>query len=1142
VVTVPTSAGEADVESLGVVLMHEHVFVRTEALQWSWPGFGGWDEATEVATARERLTRLKRAGVDAIVDMTVPGLGRDPALVVRAAAGTGVRVLFATGFYAPDGLPAPFQVRGPGRLLDGDDRMLESLFEQDVTTGMTGTGIRAAVLGLITDARGMTGDAERLARAVASVSARTGTVICSQAHAPTRQGLEQQRIFAEHGVDPGRVLIGHCSESTDLDYLEALIGGGCYIGWDGCGQSMDVPLDTQLDTLAELCWRGHAGRVMVAHDQASFTDYWREAEISRALPGLERASVHGGILPGLRDRGVPDSDIEQILIGNPRDFLARTGTELRAATAPPRPAARPRVLLTPRPAEQAAGPGPGHSAAGHSAAGDSAAGHSAAGHPAAGHPAAGLRAAGHLVVGHGDCIGREDELAELRGLAAERRMLMLRGAGGTGKTRLLRALTASLADACPDGTSLVSLGDLSHPELVPVRMAEALGVSEEPGIPLADTLTAALAGQRLLAVDGGEQVRRAVAALCARLLASLPDLLIVAAGREPLQVPGETLWQVPPLGLPEPGTTDPARAARSPAVRLLASRAGGDRAGFALDAGNCAAVVAICRAVDGVPLAIELAAARLRDLDAARVAASLGAWPGLPGPGQHAIPVPHQPMVAAAVAWSHSQLIPAEQVLLRRLSLFDGWSLEMAERVCADERLAAGRVASLLAGLVDKALAEPEPDVPGLARYRLPGAVRDFAAARLAAAGESEAVGRRLRDYASQRAEYLMSIAMAKVPVTWPVLWKLFRGYAGDTRLIRAALAWCLEHGETAEGLRIGTSARVFWIMTGTVGEGAWWFDAFLDAAGTQVPAAVRGPALVSRAQLAFDHGDLTGGQARGAAGLELCRTAGDPYCTATALNLLAQVGLAAGRLQETLRCASEALDLARLIGDAWNQLYALANRAGALAAVGNLREARATAQAALDVAEQTDQHWGAALVRRGLGDLCRALGDTGGARDYYLAALPFARQGMPPLEAARCLAHLGRIALCQDDPGQAREYLSESLRLSLAAGGRRYIARGLLAFADLSALEGDPGRAVQLAAAAVALGEAARLPVTRPDRVQRYLDAAAGLGAAEVARLWAAGLELTSRAAARLALGPPAKTAPGTGTRPPDPDRGAAS
>lgn len=163
-VTVPTSAGEIGIEELGVVLMHEHVFIRAEALQWGWPGFGGWDEEAEVAAARQRLGRLKQAGVDAIVDVTIPGLGRDPALVTRAAEGTGLKVLFATGYFAPDRLPHPFQFRGPGRLLDGDDRLLESMFERDVTMGIGNTGIRAAVLMVVTGVPGMTEGTERLAR------------------------------------------------------------------------------------------------------------------------------------------------------------------------------------------------------------------------------------------------------------------------------------------------------------------------------------------------------------------------------------------------------------------------------------------------------------------------------------------------------------------------------------------------------------------------------------------------------------------------------------------------------------------------------------------------------------------------------------------------------------------------------------------------------------------------------------------------------------------------------------------------------------------------------------------------------------------------------------------------------------------
>jgi phosphotriesterase-related protein len=322
-VTVPTSAGEVGVEELGVTLMHEHVFVRTETLQWGWPGFGGWDEEAEVAAARERLTQLKRAGVDTILDMTIPGLGRDPALVARAAEGTGLRVMFATGYYTLDWLPYAFQFRGPGKFLDGDDRLLETLFERDVTKGIGDTGIRAAVLKLVTDVKGMTRDVTRLARAVANVSVRTGTVICTHANAATRRGLDQQRIFAEHGVDLGKVVIGHCSETTDLDYLQQIIDAGSYVGWDRCGQSMDVPLELQLDTLAELCYRGNASRVMLSHDKASYMDYWTNPEIDKVMPDWQYTYIHNRLLPGLRDRGVPEEEFEQMLVRNPREFFAQ---------------------------------------------------------------------------------------------------------------------------------------------------------------------------------------------------------------------------------------------------------------------------------------------------------------------------------------------------------------------------------------------------------------------------------------------------------------------------------------------------------------------------------------------------------------------------------------------------------------------------------------------------------------------------------------------------------------------------------------------------------------------------------------------------------------------------------------------------
>src|SRR5215471_10702993 len=318
---VPTTAGDIDSNDLGVVLMHEHVFIRTEAFQWGWPGFGGWDADTEVAAARERLSELHRIGVDTMLDMTIPGIARDPELVARAAEGTGLKVMFATGYYTYDHLPPPFGLRGPGKILDGDDRLLESLFEADLTAGIGETGFRAAVLKIVTDEPGLTPDVERLANAVASVHLRTGAPICTHAHAPSKRGLDQQRLLKERGVDLGRVMIGHSNESTDLDYLTQVIDNGSYLGWDRCGLPVAVPLDTQIDTLAALCERGYANRVMLSHDKSSFMDWFTNAEVDPVLPDWRYTYIHDGVLPGLRERGVSDDQIEQMLIRNPRDFF-----------------------------------------------------------------------------------------------------------------------------------------------------------------------------------------------------------------------------------------------------------------------------------------------------------------------------------------------------------------------------------------------------------------------------------------------------------------------------------------------------------------------------------------------------------------------------------------------------------------------------------------------------------------------------------------------------------------------------------------------------------------------------------------------------------------------------------------------------
>ena len=337
-------------------------------------------------------------------------------------------------------------------------------------------------------------------------------------------------------------------------------------------------------------------------------------------------------------------------------------------------------------------------------------------------------------------IGRERELGYLRDALHRTRALTLCGAGGIGKTRLALRLLATTAGDFADGVYVVELGDLWEPELIVSRMASLIGIDREAGRPLADTLAGALeTRQVLIMIDNCEHLVDACAALCQRLLAACPELRIVATSQEPLRIPQESVWQVAPLAVPpRDAPRDAVELAGFEAVQLFADRAAAARPGFAITERNAMAVAATCRALDGVPLAIELAAARVTVLSAEQIAARLGDRFTLLGPGDRTAP-PRQRTLRATIDWSHDLLSAAEQVLLRRLSVFSGWSLEMAEQVCADDRLPTEDVVGLLSGLVDKSLLVVEPEVLGQARYRMLDSIRAYAAQRLAEAGESAA-------------------------------------------------------------------------------------------------------------------------------------------------------------------------------------------------------------------------------------------------------------------------------------------------------------------------------------------------------------------------------------------------------------------
>lgn len=318
-----TARGAVDLADLGVTLMHEHVFIMTTEIMENYPE--GWgDGAKREADAIVRLNELASRGVDTIVDLTVVGLGRYLPRIVRIAAATELNIVVATGLYTYNDVPQYFHYRGPGAPLGGPEPMVE-MFVRDIEHGIADTGVKAAILKCATDEPGMTPGVERVLRAVAQAHRQTGVPISTHTHAGTRRGLEQQRIFAEEGVDLGRVVIGHSGDTTDIAYLEELIAEGSYLGMDRFGVDAILSFEDRVNTVATMCERGHADRMVLSHDAACYFDALPEATLPVALPNWHYLHIHDDVLPALRQRGVTDEQLTTMLVDNPRRIFSTRG-------------------------------------------------------------------------------------------------------------------------------------------------------------------------------------------------------------------------------------------------------------------------------------------------------------------------------------------------------------------------------------------------------------------------------------------------------------------------------------------------------------------------------------------------------------------------------------------------------------------------------------------------------------------------------------------------------------------------------------------------------------------------------------------------------------------------------------------------
>jgi phosphotriesterase-related protein len=321
--TVNTARGAIDASDLGVTLMHEHVFIMTTEIMENYPEAWG-DGAKREADAIVRLNELKARGVDTIVDLTVIGLGRYIPRIARIAAATELNIVVATGLYTYNDVPMYFHYLGPGAALGGPEIMTE-MFVRDIEVGIADTGIKAAILKCATDEPGVTPGVERVLRAVAQAHRQTGVPISTHTHAASRRGLEQQAIFVEEGVDLTRVVIGHSGDTTDIGYLEELIAAGSYIGMDRFGVDAFLSTEDRVATVATMCERGHADRMVLSHDASCYFDALPEETLPVALPNWHYLHIHNDVIPALRARGVTDEQLTTMLVDNPRRIFSVRG-------------------------------------------------------------------------------------------------------------------------------------------------------------------------------------------------------------------------------------------------------------------------------------------------------------------------------------------------------------------------------------------------------------------------------------------------------------------------------------------------------------------------------------------------------------------------------------------------------------------------------------------------------------------------------------------------------------------------------------------------------------------------------------------------------------------------------------------------
>jgi predicted ATPase/class 3 adenylate cyclase/DNA-binding CsgD family transcriptional regulator len=645
-------------------------------------------------------------------------------------------------------------------------------------------------------------------------------------------------------------------------------------------------------------------------------------------------------------------------------------------------------------------------------------------------------------------LGRDTELTQVGELLTDNRLVTLTGAGGVGKTRLAVQVAGQLAREFSDGAWCVDLAPITDPEVVPVAVARALGLPDRPGRSTMDTITRFVADRRMLVVlDNCEHLLDACADLIVALLGAAAGLTLLATSREAIGVAGEVSWRVPSLSL-----TDEA-------IELFADRARHARSDFAISDDNAAAaVVEICRRLDGVPLAIELAAARVRALSLAEIVESLhDRFRLLTGGARTA--VRRQQTLRASVDWSHALLTEPERVLFRRLAVFlGGFDLDAAQAVAGSGEVERYQVLDQLTLLVDKSLVVAD-DSGGRTRYRFLETVRQYALEKLGESGEADAVRSRHRDYftavaaavdAPAGSDYEQRLEQAEIEI--------------DN--LRAAFGWSCENSEVELALTLASSLLPLWQARGRVREGRAWFDTVLTdevAQDAEVAATVRARSLADTAVLdtvlaAAD------GLNRAQQALVLARDIEDPAVLARVLTACGLTAAYNAELAEEY--FAEAIELARELDDRWRLSQILTWQASAAIAAGNPIAAGVAAEEGRDLADAIGDGANSRHCRMCLGLAQSWQGDLAGAATQFAAVAAEAAAAHDGLHAAVSLAHQGTALARQGDPGAARAAADASLE-SASEFGALAASVGYFALGVAALGAGDIGTARDATAAA---------------------------------------------------------------------------